>query len=127
MKQSVLTPKQVCLLLSKGHSCFRARWVGERKRKSICGCIVAADIAALPKRATKIRRFSNLTKEYNVRKFVVCCEVKSAKNPDAKPYTKAPKIQQLVTPEVVAKRQMERKAKLAAVKLQKYAAAAAQH
>ncbi|KAH9464933.1 hypothetical protein MJO28_001369 [Puccinia striiformis f. sp. tritici] len=177
MKQGVLVPKRVRLLLGEGHSCFRARRVGERKRKSVRGCIVAADIAALslivvkqgdndipgltdtvlprrlgPKRATKIRRFFNLTKEDDVRKFVVRREVKSAKNPEAKPYTKAPKIQRLVTPirlqrrrhlrslnrrrneaqkvqlaeykDVVAKRSAERKAKLAAVKSRKHAAAA---
>lgn len=174
MKQGVLTPKRVRLLLSEGHSCFRARRVGERVRKSVRGCIVAADIAALslivvkqgendipgltdtvlprrlgPKRATKIRRFFNLTKEDDVRKFVVRREVVSSKKPDAKPYTKAPKIQRLVTPvrlqrrrhlrslnrrrneaqkvqiaeykTIVAKRMAERKAKVAAVKSRKRA------
>ncbi|CAH7686393.1 40S ribosomal protein S6 [Phakopsora pachyrhizi] len=178
MKQGVLTPKRVRLLLSDGHSCFRARRDGERKRKSVRGCIVAADIAALslivakqgeadipgltdtvlprrlgPKRASKIRRFFNLSKEDDVRKFVVRREVKSAKNPDAKPYTKAPKIQRLVTPirlqrrrhiralhrrrneaqkiqideykVILAKRQAERKAKLAAVKSRKRAVSSA--
>lgn len=123
MHQGVLTVKRVRLLLSEGHPCYRPRREGERKRKSVRGCIVAADIAALsviivkqgdndipgltdtvlprrlgPKRATKIRRFFNLSKEDDVRKFVVRREVKSAKNPEAKPYTKAPKIQRLVTP-----------------------------
>ncbi|EGG04593.1 uncharacterized protein MELLADRAFT_44134 [Melampsora larici-populina 98AG31] len=174
MKQGVLTPKRVRLLLSDGHTCFRARRVGERIRKSVRGCIVAADIAALslivvkqgendipgltdtvlprrlgPKRATKIRRFFNLTKEDDVRKFVVRREVVSSKKPDAKPYTKAPKIQRLVTPvrlqrrrhlrslnrrrneaqkvqiaeykTIVAKRMAERKAKVAAVKSRKRA------
>jgi len=174
MKQGVLTPKRVRLLLSEGHSCFRARRDGERKRKSVRGCIVAADIAALslivikqgevdipgltdtvlprrlgPKRATKIRRFFNLTKEDDVRKFVVRREVKSTKHPDRKPQSKAPKIQRLVTPvrlqrrrhlralnrrrtegqkvqiaeykAVLAKRQAERKAKVAAVKSRKRA------
>ncbi|EEB92937.1 hypothetical protein MPER_08477 [Moniliophthora perniciosa FA553] len=51
-----------------------------------------------PKRATKIRRFFNLSKEDDVRKYVVRREVKSAKKENAKPYTKAPKIQRLVTP-----------------------------
>ncbi|KAF8512551.1 hypothetical protein BU17DRAFT_96214 [Hysterangium stoloniferum] len=45
---------------------------------------------------TKIRRFFNLSKE-DVRKYVIRREVKSSKKPDAKPYTKAPKIQRLVT------------------------------
>ncbi|KZO94188.1 ribosomal protein S6e [Calocera viscosa TUFC12733] len=129
MKQGVLLPYRVRLLLSDGHSCYRPRRTGERKRKSVRGCIVGPDIAVLsvvivkkgddeipgltdtvlpqrlgPKRATKIRRFFNLSKEDDVTKFVVRREVKSAKNPDAKPYKKAPKIQRLVTPERLQRR-----------------------
>jgi len=123
MKQGVLLPYRVRLLLADGHSCYRIRRTGERKRKSVRGCIVGPDIAVLslvivkqgeneipgltdtvipkrlgPKRATKIRRFFNLSKEDDVRKYVIRREVKSQKKPDAKPYTKAPKIQRLVTP-----------------------------
>jgi len=47
MKQGVLTANRVSLLLSKGQSCYRQRRSGERKRKSVRGCIVASDIAAL--------------------------------------------------------------------------------
>jgi small subunit ribosomal protein S6e len=47
MKQGVLVAHRVRLLLSEGHSCFRPRRTGERKRKSVRGCIVASDIAAL--------------------------------------------------------------------------------
>jgi small subunit ribosomal protein S6e len=114
MKQGILLPHRVRLLLSDGHSCYRIRRTGERRRKSVRGCIVGPDIAVLslvivkqgegeipgltdvvlpkrlgPKRATKIRKFFNLTKEDDVRKYVIRREVKSAKNPDAKPYTKA--------------------------------------
>ncbi|KAF8348469.1 40s ribosomal protein s6-b [Amanita rubescens] len=123
MKQGVLLPYRVRLLLADGHSCYRIRRTGERKRKSVRGCIVGPDIAVLslvivkqgeneipgltdtvipkrlgPKRATKIRKFFNLSKEDDVRKYVIRREVKSQKKPDAKPYTKAPKIQRLVTP-----------------------------
>jgi len=116
-------PYRVRLLLSDGHSCYRTRRTGERRRKSVRGCIVGPDIAVLslvivkqgeteipsltdtvlpkrlgPKRATKIRKFFNLSKEDDVRKYVVRREVKSSKKEDAKPYTKAPKIQRLVTP-----------------------------
>jgi len=128
MKQGVLLPYRVRLLLSDGHSCFRERRDGQRKRKSVRGCIVAADIAALslvvvkqgdadipgltdqvlpkrlgPKRATKIRRFFNLSKDDDVRKFVIRREVVSKKE-GAKPYTKAPKIQRLVTPQRLQRR-----------------------
>lgn len=92
MKQGVITPQRVKLLLSDGHSCYRARRTGERKRKSVRGCIVAMDLAVLalaiikqgekdipgitdtvapkrlgPKRATKIRRFFGLSKDDDVR------------------------------------------------------------
>ena len=114
MKQGVMHSTRVRLLLSDGHSCYRARRTGERKRKSVRGCIVGPDIAVLshvvvkqgendipgltdsilpkrlgPKRATKIRRFFNLAKEDDVRKFVVRREVQSQKNPEKKPYFKS--------------------------------------
>jgi len=123
MKQGVLLPHRVRLLLADGHSCYRPRRKGERKRKSVRGCIVGPDISVLslvvvkqgeqeipgltdtvlpkrlgPKRATKIRKFFNLKKEDDVRKFVIRREVTSKKKEGAKPYTKAPKIQRLVTP-----------------------------
>ncbi|KAA8911560.1 40S ribosomal protein S6-A [Sphaerosporella brunnea] len=123
MKQGVLLPTRVKLLLSKGHSCYRPRRTGERKRKSVRGCIVGSDLAVLslviikqgendipgltdvthpkrlgPKRATKIRRFFGLTKDDDVRKFVIRREV-VPKAEGKKPYTKAPKIQRLVTPQ----------------------------
>lgn len=123
MKQGVLLPHRVRLLLSDGHSCYRTRRDGERRRKSVRGCIVGPDIAVLslvvvkqgegeipgltdtvlpkrlgPKRATKIRKFFNLSKDDDVRKYVIRREVKSKKKENAKPYTKAPKIQRLVTP-----------------------------
>jgi len=47
MKQGVLTPGRVRLLLSAGHSCYRPRRTGERKRKSVRGCIVSSDLSVL--------------------------------------------------------------------------------
>jgi small subunit ribosomal protein S6e len=114
MKQGVLVPHRVRLLLVDGHSCYRERRKGERRRKSVRGCIVGPDIAVLsliivkkgdeelpgltdnvlpkrlgPKRATKIRKFFNLSKEDDVRKYVVRREVTSQKKENAKPYHKA--------------------------------------
>lgn len=91
MKQGVMHPTRVRLLLSDGHSCYRPRRTGERKRKSVRGCIVAMDLSVLalsivkqgeadipgltdtvhpkrlgPKRATKIRRMFGLSKEDDV-------------------------------------------------------------
>merc|ERR1719265_938628 len=128
LKQGVLVPHRVRLLLAKGHSCYRPRRDGERKRKSVRGCIVGPDVRALhlvvvkqgeadipgltdtvlpkrlgPKRATKIRRFFNLDKSDDVRKFVIRREVVPKKE-GAKPYTKAPKVQRLVTPERLQRR-----------------------
>jgi len=123
MKQGVMLPTRVRLLLSDGHSCYRPRRTGERKRKSVRGCIVAQDLSVLalsivkqgegnipgltdvvqpkrlgPKRATKIRRFFGLDKKDDVRKFVIRREVQP-KGEGKKPYTKAPKIQRLITPQ----------------------------
>uniref|UniRef100_A0A914CXH8 40S ribosomal protein S6 n=1 Tax=Acrobeloides nanus TaxID=290746 RepID=A0A914CXH8_9BILA len=130
MKQGVLTNGRVRLLLSKGHSCYRPRRTGERKRKSVRGCIVDANISALaciivrkgdneipgltdssvprrlgPKRAVKIRRLFNLTKDDDVRKYVIrrTLPVKEGKE-GKKPRTKAPKIQRLVTPQVLQRK-----------------------
>jgi small subunit ribosomal protein S6e len=123
MKQGVMHPTRVRLLLSEGHSCYRPRRTGERKRKSVRGCIVGMDLSVLalaivkqgdndipgltdvvhpkrlgPKRATKIRKFFGLTKDDDVRKYVIRREVQP-KGEGKKPYTKAPKIQRLVTPQ----------------------------
>merc|ERR1719197_1421877 len=123
MKQGVLCAHRVRLLLHKGVSCFRERRKGARKRKSVRGCIVASDIAILnlvvtqkgeqeiegltdtqvprrlgPKRAQKIRKLFNLSKEDDVRKYVIRrkFETKTGKKQD-----KAPKIQRLVTPSML--------------------------
>jgi small subunit ribosomal protein S6e len=97
MKQGVLLSRRVRLLLTKGASCYRSRRTGERKRKSVRGCIVGPDLAVLnlsvvkvgttpipgltddvshpirlgPKRASKLRKLFALDKKDDVRKFVV--------------------------------------------------------
>ena len=38
---------RVRLLFSKGHSCYRERRTGERRRKSVRGCIVDANLSVL--------------------------------------------------------------------------------
>ncbi|KAI8923365.1 ribosomal protein S6e-domain-containing protein [Entophlyctis helioformis] len=147
MKQGVLLPQRVRLLLSKGHSCYRPRRTGERKRKSVRGCIVAADIAALslvvvkqgeqdipgltdvqvpkrlgPKRANNIRKMFNLTKEDDVRKYVIRREIPSKKH-EGKVNTKAPKIQRLVTPLTLQRKRNLRAIKRRNVESSKEAAA----
>lgn len=88
MKQGVLHKGRVRLLFSHGHSCYRIRRDGERKRKSVRGCIVGPDLRVLalaivkkgakdidgltnkqcprtlgPKRVNKIRKLFALKKE----------------------------------------------------------------
>ena len=121
MKQGVLTHGRVRLLLSKGASCYRQRRKGERKRKSVRGCIVDSQLSVLsmaivkkgdgeipgltdssvprrlgPKRASKIRKLFQLTKDDDVRQYVIKrpLPVKEGK----KQKYKAPKLQRLVTP-----------------------------
>jgi len=127
MKQGVLTNGRVRLLLSTGHSCYRPRRDGERRRKSVRGCIVDANLSVLnlvvikkgeadipgltdrtvprrlgPKRASKIRRLFNLTKEDDVRQYVLRRPM--ATKEGKKPKTKAPKIQRLITPLVLQRK-----------------------
>merc|ERR1719266_2452569 len=132
MKQGVLTSQRVRLLLRKGATCYRQRRRGERKRKSVRGCIVSAELSVLnlviirkgendipgltdserprrlgPKRASKIRKLFNLEKEDNVRNYVIKrpLPVKEGK----KPQFKAPKVQRLVTP-IMLQRKRQRMA-----------------
>ncbi|KAL3592298.1 hypothetical protein D5086_010938 [Populus alba] len=124
MKQGVLTPGRVRLLLYRGTPCFRGygRRNGERRRKSVRGCIVSQDLSVLnlvivkkgendlpgltdtekprmrgPKRASKIRKLFNLSKEDDVRKYVNTYR-RSFTTKSGKKVSKAPKIQRLVTP-----------------------------
>ncbi|KAL3318610.1 40S ribosomal protein S6 [Cichlidogyrus casuarinus] len=121
MKQGVLTNERVRLLLSKGQSCYRPRRRGERKRKSVRGCIVDYNLSILnlvivkkgdgdikgltdatrprlrgPKRASAIRKMFNLSKKDDPRKFVIRRTI-PGKN-GKKERSIAPKIQRLVTP-----------------------------
>merc|ERR1739844_549216 len=127
MKQGILTNQRVRLLLGKGQPCYRPRRDGERKRKSVRGCIVDGNLAVLnlaivkkgegeipgltdntiprrlgPKRASKIRKLFNLTKYDNVCQYVIKrpLPVKEGK----KQKYKAPKIQRLVTPAMLQRK-----------------------
>jgi len=119
MKQGVLVQGRVRLLMKAGHKCYRPRRAGERKRKSVRGCIVGSDLSVIalaivkigeqqiagltdtklpkrlgPKRATRIRKLFALTKDDDVRRFVIRRKIEK----EGKPIRyKAPKIQRLVT------------------------------
>jgi small subunit ribosomal protein S6e len=152
MLQGVLLNHRTRLLLDGTTGQYRPKKDGARKRKSVRGCIVGADLSCLnlvivkrgpadiakltdkasdrpstrgPKRANHIRRVWGLTKEEDVRKYVVR-RVVPGKN-GKKDHSKAPKIQRLITP-VVRLRKKQRlaekkeryvKASTAAVEYQK--------
>lgn len=145
MKQGVLTNTRVRLLLRDGVSCYRSRRAGERKRKSVRGCIVGSDLAVLnlviikkgdndipgvtdsatprrlgPKRANKIRALFNLDKTDDVKKFVIA---RKFENKKGKSVTKRVKIQRLVTPVVLQRK--KRRAAMALKSLEKSKADAA--
>lgn len=96
MLQGVLTAARVSLLFTNGMKCFRPRKRGERKRKSVRGCVVSAELSVLnlvvikkgpqeipgltdtvkprrlgPKRASRIRKLFNLTDKDDVRQYVI--------------------------------------------------------
>ncbi|OAF66605.1 40S ribosomal protein S6 [Intoshia linei] len=96
MMKGVMTPDRVRLLLTSNHSCYNPRKKGERRRKSIRGCIIDTQIGTLnliilkkgdgeiegltttsiprkygPKRANKIRKLFNLSKTDDVTKYVI--------------------------------------------------------
>jgi ribosomal protein S6E (S10) len=131
MRQGILTNTRVRLLCKKGDKTYRQRRTGERKRKSVRGCIVGSDIAVLnlvctkigdekiagltddsvprrlgPKRANKIRKLFNLTKEDDVREYVIA---RTFTNKKGVTNRKAPKIQRLITP-LTLQRKRARKA-----------------
>lgn len=147
MRQGVLTNTRVRLLCTKGHKAYRPRRAGERKRKSVRGCIVGQDISVLnlvvakvgdspvpgltdesvprrlgPKRANKIRKLFNLEKEDDVRKYVIARTFTGKKS--GKEVRKAPKIQRLVTPIMLQRKRARKAAKMNSVLRNKEEAAA---
>merc|ERR1719181_222544 len=144
MKQGVLVQKRVRLLLAKGNSCYRPRRRGERKKKSVRGCIVGSDIAVLnllivtapnnpvpgltdepqprrlgPKRANNIRKLFNLEKADDPCKYVIA---RSVPGKDGKTNRKAPKVQRLITPLVLRRKRYRKALKLKAREKAKAAA-----
>jgi small subunit ribosomal protein S6e len=132
MKQGLLTASRVRLLLTNGHTCYRPRKTGERKRKSIRGAIVSSELSVMnlvvvqkgdkdieglttksnparrgPKRASKIRKMFNLEKKDNIQAYVIRRRI--AKE-GQKAYYKKPTIQRLVTPERLTHRRHHRHA-----------------
>uniref|UniRef100_A0A7S2UBH8 40S ribosomal protein S6 n=1 Tax=Attheya septentrionalis TaxID=420275 RepID=A0A7S2UBH8_9STRA len=146
MRQGVLTNTRVRLLCKKGHAGYRQRRAGERKRKSVRGCIVGHDIAVLnlvvtkvgektipgltddsvprrlgPKRANNIRKLFNLTKDDDVRKYVIA---RNFTNKKGVAQRKAPSIQRLVTPLTLQRKRARKATKMNSVLRNKEEAAA---
>lgn len=118
MKSGVFANHRVRVYLKPGNKCFKPRRDGQRRRKSVRGCICGPDLAVIaltvvkkgdkdipgvtdeekprrrgPKRANNIRKMFGLTKADDVRKFVVKREVVKGD----KTFVKRPKIQRLIT------------------------------
>merc|ERR1712189_163723 len=119
-KQGVGTVGRVKLLLKKGQKCYRPRRTGERKRKSVRGCIVNHNLSILnlvivkkgdgeiegltdkqiprrlgPKRANNIRKLFALDKSDPVTQYVVR---RTIEKEGKKPKSVAPRVQRLITP-----------------------------
>jgi len=140
MVQGVLASSRVSLLVKRGapgFNTFRGR-SGERRRKALRGCIVGSDISCLnvvvlkngsqpiegvtdvslprrlgPKRASNLRKLFNLSRDDDVRKFVVRRKVSKAGKKDR---FKGPKIQRLITPVVRAQRARKVKQAMASIR-----------
>jgi len=146
MRQGVLTNTRVRLLCKKGHKTYRPRRAGERKRKSVRGCIVGHDISVLnlvvtkignetvagltddqiprrlgPKRANNIRKLFNLGKDDDVRDYVIARTFTNKKGIEQR---KAPKIQRLVTPLTLQRKRARKAEKMNSVMRNKEEAAA---
>ena len=132
MRQGVLINGRVRLLMVKGHKCYRPRRTGEKRRKSVRGCIVGHDIRVLalsvaqkgdndipgltdvskplrlgPKRASKIRKLHGIT-EKNMHVLLTQKIVRRTfKTAAGKDRHKAPKIQRLVTPDRLYRKKKE--------------------
>ena len=131
----VLTPNRVRLLMHKGDVGCRGYGMrdGERKRRSVRGCIISGEMSVVnmvivrqgdndipgltdkmiprrlgPKRASRIRKLFNLSKEDDVRKYVIRRKVVTK---SGKTYEKAPKIQRLVTALTLQRKRRRRAAK----------------
>merc|ERR1711934_1158312 len=140
MKQGILVNARIKILLKKKTTLYRPRRTGERKRKSVRGCICGPDLAVVflkvlekgsgevpgltdqerprrlgPKRANKIRQAFVLRKKDDVRKYVVMRKiekkVKKGETEEDRTFYTAPKIQRLITEKRLRRKRLNRKMK----------------
>ena len=127
-----------------GTTTYRPRRTGERKRKSVRGCICGPDLAVIalriikkgdkevegltdgdkprklgPKRANYIRKVFALRPKDNVTKYVVRREIKKGD----KTFYKSPRIQRLITEKRLRRKRLEKKTRVEKYKASKQARA----
>jgi len=144
MKQGILYNGRRRILFKRRGTLYKPRRTGERKRKSVRGCIVGPDIAVIAlsivkrgekdiagltdksqdnrlakKRRNNIRAYFNLDKGDDVRRYVNHRTITKGD----KTYYKAPRIQRLVTDKRVRRKKVQKKTKLERVKASAEAAA----
>jgi len=137
MKQGILINGRSRILFKRRGTTYRPRRTGERKRKSVRGCITGHDLAVIAlrvivkgekdidgvtnvelpnrlgcKRRNRIRKAFALDKKDDVRKYVVHRKITKGD----KTFYKAPKIQRMVTEKKLRRRAVASKAKIAGVK-----------
>lgn len=138
MKQGIILNGRTQVLMSKGHSCYRPRKQGERKRKSVRGCIVGPDIRVLaltivkkgekdiegvtndikpkrlgPKRASKLRKLLNIPRSKEAHVLVRKAAIRRTWTaPNGKERQKAPKIQRLITEQRLRRKKIYKKEKV---------------
>ena len=135
---------EILILFKIETTTYRPRRTGERKRKSVRGCICGPDLAVIalrimkkgekeiegvtdgdkprrlgPKRANYIRKVFALRKTDDVRKYVVRREIKKGD----KTFYKSPKIQRLITEKRLRRKRVYKKEKIEGYKASKDAKA----
>merc|ERR1712072_47651 len=145
MKQGILVNGRSRILFKKRGSTFRPRRTGERKRKSVRGCITGPDLCVIAlrviakgekeiagvtdvekpnrlgrKRRNRIIKDFNLDKKLDdVRKYVVHRKIERGD----KTFYKAPKIQRMVTEKRLRRKAVLKRNKVEGVKASQKAAA----
>jgi small subunit ribosomal protein S6e len=142
MKQGVLCAGRVRILMKERIQSYRPKRAGERKRKSVRGCITGPDLCFLslkvlekgsgevagltddqkprrlgPKRVGKIKKAFALRKKDDTTKYVVRREIKKGD----KTFYKAPCVQRLITDKRIRRKSEHKKGKIAKWKATKEA------
>jgi small subunit ribosomal protein S6e len=142
MKQGVLCAGRVRILMKERIQSYRPKRAGERKRKSVRGCITGPDLCVLslkvlekgsgevagltddqkprrlgPKRVGKIKKAFALRKKDDTTKYVVRREIKKGD----KTFYKAPCVQRLITDKRIRRKSEHKKGKIAKWKATKEA------